>query len=484
MMEAVLLFQGSSGSNSSTRCAGFLLAHKQRHQQVDQQLQEALHLAGLHVTVVAQQQQQQGHSCRQYEQQQDHGQQHTPSLAAGSTCPLDAAQIPEHTSGAVIIWWTTPADNLLAVPDTEQAHATVQNDRQQPQTGEQPEQAAEHMPQSQEQHGQLQQPAGVTEEPGGTTEQSQQRSTQQPLQQRWSAEPSGRQQQQRLGPQMCTEMQQRRSAVPQQQQQGQQQQQLPKKLLLLSAGLAGVGKSTVLRLLSNRLGSNCVYLYKDTINQALLGGQPYFSEYYKQHVQQQTYAVMFGIAADNLAARQQCVVLLDGQFGDKLTAEYVQPYLQAIRVGKALHFGQHFADSSACSCEYQQQQHHHQQPQQHCRQPVELEAEGLQELAAQQQPEDVGSTAECLIVLLLFDTGGCGDLQLERLQARGLARDEGKYVAFEQYRWQETQMLQQQVKLAVAAGILDGVVEVDTSHSPAVCAEHIIRQLSLLQGTL
>jgi hypothetical protein len=242
-------------------------------------------------------------------------------------------------------------------------------------------------------------------------------------------------------------------------------------LLLLSAGLAGVGKSTVLRLLSSRLGTHCVYLDKDTINQALLGGQPYFSEYYKQHVQQPTYAVMFGIAADNLAARQQCEVLLDGQFGDKLTAEYVQPYLQAIRAGKALHYGQHSAGSTACSCEDQQ----HGQPQQRI-------AAGLQELSAQQQPEDTSSTAGCWIVLLLFDTGGCGDLQLERLQARGLARDEGKYVAFEQYRWQETQILQQQLKLAVAAGLLDGVVEVDTSQSPAACAEHIIRQLVLLEG--
>jgi hypothetical protein len=32
-----------------------------------------------------------------------------------------------------------------------------------------------------------------------------------------------------------------------------------------------VGKSTILRLLSDCLGDSCVYLDKDTINQALLG---------------------------------------------------------------------------------------------------------------------------------------------------------------------------------------------------------------------
>jgi hypothetical protein len=94
-----------------------------------------------------------------------------------------------------------------------------------------------------------------------------------------------------------TALRQRRQLAPR---------RLPSKLLLLSAGLAGVGKSTVLRALCNRLGGSCVYLDKDAINQALLGDQPYFSEYYKLHVQQQTYAVMFGIAADNLAARQRC----------------------------------------------------------------------------------------------------------------------------------------------------------------------------------
>jgi predicted kinase len=478
-----------SGSDSGTRCAGFLLAHKQRHQQVDQQLQKALHLAGLRVAVVAQQQQQQGHCCHQHEQQQDHGQQHT-GLPDGSTHPLDAAHFPEHTSGGVIIWWITSAHSLRVASDAAQAQATVQHGSQQQQNCEQPEHMAEQMPQIQQQYGQLQQPAGATEQPGRISEQARQRPTREPLPQRGPTESNQQRQQQPLEPQsQKAEMQpQRPFAVPQQhtQQQGQQQ-QLPRKLLLLSAGLAGVGKSTVLRLLSNRLGSGCVYLDKDTINQALLGGQPYFSEYYKQHVQQQTYAVMFGIAADNLAARQQCVVLLDGQFGDKLTAQYVQPYLRAMRAGQALHFGQYPANSSARSLEdYQQQE---QQQQQHCQQQPEFnpccfEAAGLQELAAQQQPEDVSSTRGCMIVLLLFDTGGCGDLQLERLQARGLARDEGKYAAFEQYRRQETQMLQQQLKLAVAAGLLDDIVEVDTSQSPAACSEHIIRQLALLEGTL
>jgi hypothetical protein len=193
MIAAVLSFCGSSGSNGDTRCAGFLLAHKQRHQQVDQQLQEALHLAGLHVTVVAQlqqqQQQQQGQCCHQYEQQQDHGRQmqHTGSPAAGSTNLLEAGQLSNNTSGGVIIWWITPAHSLREVPDAGQAQATVQNDPQQPQNWEQPQHLAEQMPQSQQQQQQQQQqPAGATEQPGGATIQAQHRPTQQPLQQRWS----------------------------------------------------------------------------------------------------------------------------------------------------------------------------------------------------------------------------------------------------------------------------------------------------------
>lgn len=88
------------------------------------------------------------------------------------------------------------------------------------------------------------------------------------------------------------------------------------------------------------------------------------------------------------------------------------------------------------------------------------------------------------MVLLLFDTAGRADLQLQRLQARGLVRDEGKCGGFEQYRLQEQQKLQRQLELASAAGLLDAVVEVDTTKNAAACVDYIVGQLLLLVDSM
>lgn len=99
---------------------------------------------------------------------------------------------------------------------------------------------------------------------------------------------------------------------------------VPQRVLLLGSGLAGVGKSTALKHLHSRV-ANSVYVDKDTINKALLGpDNPYFGDYYSRHVRVQTYDVMFAVAADILAADSPKLVLMDGQFGDKLDHDYIQ----------------------------------------------------------------------------------------------------------------------------------------------------------------
>jgi hypothetical protein len=164
-------------------------------------------------------------------------------------------------------------------------------------------------------------------------------------------------------------------------------------------------------------------------------------------------------------------MLLDGQFGDKLTAAYVQPYLRAIRAGQPLDFCQHPASKTGDVFEQQQLQDLQ-------------EGAALQDTKAQQLAVGEGTSSnrgDCKVVLLLFDTGGCGRLQLQRLQARGLVRDAGKYAQFEQYRRQEQQKLQLQLELAAEAALLDSVVEVDTTRESSACVEDIVEQLALLR---
>jgi predicted kinase len=100
--------------------------------------------------------------------------------------------------------------------------------------------------------------------------------------------------------------------------------------VLLGCGLPAVGKSTVLRRLQ-RCSRGALYLDKDTINAALLGQQhQYFSAYYNEHVRSQTYAVMFALARDNLLNGADLIVM-DGQFGDKLTSPAIQAPLQELQ---------------------------------------------------------------------------------------------------------------------------------------------------------
>lgn len=101
-----------------------------------------------------------------------------------------------------------------------------------------------------------------------------------------------------------------------------------KPTLLLGCGLPAVGKTTIMRSLQ-RSTPGSLYLDKDTINIALLseGSHAYFSDYYNRHVRNQTYAVMFHIAKDNLAGGCP-LVIMDGQFGDKFTTSLVQQPLQ------------------------------------------------------------------------------------------------------------------------------------------------------------
>ena len=99
---------------------------------------------------------------------------------------------------------------------------------------------------------------------------------------------------------------------------------IDKKILIISAGLAGVGKTTHLKALSKEI-ANSVYLDKDVICSALLQGQAYFSDYYNQYVKNQSYEVMLQLARENLEENK--VVILDGYFGDKLSSQRVKDLL-------------------------------------------------------------------------------------------------------------------------------------------------------------
>uniref|UniRef100_A0A7S3R5U3 Uncharacterized protein n=1 Tax=Dunaliella tertiolecta TaxID=3047 RepID=A0A7S3R5U3_DUNTE len=106
---------------------------------------------------------------------------------------------------------------------------------------------------------------------------------------------------------------------------------------IVGFGLPGVGKSTVLQALHGAL-ANSVIMDKDVVNEALLGTEhAMFSEYYDRHVRIQSYRVLFKLAqAQFAAAGKSIVVILDGQFGDKLSADYIQHGLQSLPVSPLL----------------------------------------------------------------------------------------------------------------------------------------------------
>lgn len=99
---------------------------------------------------------------------------------------------------------------------------------------------------------------------------------------------------------------------------------IPRKIALISAGLPGVGKSTLLKALSQHI-SNSIFLDKDTINACLLQGNAYASDYYKCYVKNQSYDLLFALAKDNLAQGDR-VIFLDGFFGDKLSSPLVSAF--------------------------------------------------------------------------------------------------------------------------------------------------------------
>lgn len=101
---------------------------------------------------------------------------------------------------------------------------------------------------------------------------------------------------------------------------------ISKKVILISTGLAGTGKTTLLKQLNQKI-ENSVYLDKDVINQSLLQGRPYFSDYYNQYVRDQSYQLLLDLARLNLENGNK-VVILDGYFGNKLDKEPFISFLQ------------------------------------------------------------------------------------------------------------------------------------------------------------
>ncbi|MCH9632249.1 MAG: hypothetical protein S4CHLAM6_05800 [Chlamydiae bacterium] len=100
---------------------------------------------------------------------------------------------------------------------------------------------------------------------------------------------------------------------------------IPKKVAIISIGMPGVGKTTIFKELSKRV-SNYVYLNKDLVNDALLGDQKYFSDYYNTYVRFQGYDVILNLAYANLETSSKLVVL-DAQFAGKLNNEGIKKFL-------------------------------------------------------------------------------------------------------------------------------------------------------------
>ncbi len=108
------------------------------------------------------------------------------------------------------------------------------------------------------------------------------------------------------------------------------------KMLIIGGGLVGVGKTTHLRKLSERI-ANSIYIDKDTINLVLLNkvtadlprvkAEEYSSSNYRENVKSQTYNIMLKVAEDNLKCNK--VVILDGYFGNKLIDSFLNGYLSS-----------------------------------------------------------------------------------------------------------------------------------------------------------
>src|SRR3990167_1141574 len=92
------------------------------------------------------------------------------------------------------------------------------------------------------------------------------------------------------------------------------------KLIIIATGLAATGKSTHLKALTKTM-PNSVYMDKDDINAEL--GQKFdaASEYYRTVIAPQTYQIMIARAKESLSSND--IVILDGYFGNKLTASTV-----------------------------------------------------------------------------------------------------------------------------------------------------------------
>ena len=292
-----------------------------------------------------------------------------------------------------------------------------------------------------------------------------------------------------------------------------------KKLLVLSVGLAGVGKSSILRQVSKML-PGCLYLDKDVINQALMKGQcgGYFSEYYNKYVRRQTYEVMFGIAEDALGGGLCEVAVLDGQFGDKLGESYIREHLEggfgagegaaAVQEERAQQVVVQAAPREGGeveSCKEPQQhkqeeedvlqqpkkQQQQQQPKKQQKQENGRE-EGLGDAESRQAQMILGSERQeqqqqqhggwCwTVVVLVFECSA--EEQLQRLKARGELRDEAKYICFESYREAELRKQEKQLQ-QLPEGVL--VIRVDTGRSSGGggegcvqgCAELICKELN------
>lgn len=101
---------------------------------------------------------------------------------------------------------------------------------------------------------------------------------------------------------------------------------IPKKIAVVSVGLPGVGKSTILKALNQKI-ANSVILDKDTISLSLLQGYSYASDYYNKYVKIQSYELLLTLAKDNLKSDR--VVFLDGFFGDKLRWPLVSSFFSS-----------------------------------------------------------------------------------------------------------------------------------------------------------
>ncbi len=107
-------------------------------------------------------------------------------------------------------------------------------------------------------------------------------------------------------------------------------------VLLIGAGMAGVGKSTLLKALAKK--HNFVYIDKDLLNISFLteisNGKiaskksSLTSYFFNNNVKFQTYHAMFSLAESNLS--QGLNVILDGYFSDKLDIEFIKERIDSI----------------------------------------------------------------------------------------------------------------------------------------------------------